>query len=912
MKKITKFLLLSSMLLTSISAFDDIKIEDKTAGFLESATDYVENNSLIKKSALIGEDSQIETSKIYAQTGETAEGKKCLRFAIAIKGNVETISFQRGHVEGKEDVNSYQVNTLYKGILAEDKVLYYNPEAVDSNDGLTSSPDFAGEYYWACYTIRFLDENFLVSNIPLSVTINGKQIQDRKASFAEMIYGTHTHKYDLFASDETQHYKTCSLCGTIDDTSYQVHSYNHYNPVFKKVYENGEEYHGGDLTLYKSCECHKNSEEINYSYLQLPEKATFGEKVLLKTDSENLDISLPVNYSKKMSKLDSELKYGGGNAGIVGQETNFRFKQAYEIVDGQFKLVGTENDYSYGNCFVNIDMNINNKPYIQFPVKVNSDTKVNLIMSSSNNYVSQNGEFGSYAQDLNKNMDILIDNQVVEYNDITLEAIPQSALDGVGLNQSSSGDEKKKYMYFTFKEYNLMTLSLSKGEHIIRFNFKNGYEGTGAASVDTDNICAGYINYFRLESIAEASNHTHNYTKHNYDENYHWNECLCGLIDETSKEKHHVDIEYLNGDYRVGSTFDINDISVKYNCECGYVNDNLQYTVKNMPSTSLNIGDSITLGINGVNYDFVLPVYELNIKQVPVKTDYTEGELFDPKGLILNKKYLDRFEDYTEFNLDEVTFVEKVLTTQDNFVEVTYDNLSIKIPVNVRHSSIKVELEDNLSVTYTEGTNVAGNKKIMPGSKLKITRNAEGKYIVDNKSYDTYEEAYEVAYQKGSSATKTQVAQASAGDFLAFLDGTGATFTVNLKDIASEQMELYIRGASNYVEIMKNWTPYKIGDMVLNEFMTVRVNGEELALADNLVLPGCGDGTKGDHAYWTNWTTLDLGTITLDPSLEINTIEFSVDFEKGLNENGKYKYLYNDNTQYAFGQYDYILLEEKF
>lgn len=128
--------------------------------------------------------------------------------------------------------------------------------------------------------------------------------------------------------------------------------------------------------------------------------------------------------------------------------------------------------------------------------------------------------------------------------------------------------------------------------------------------------------------------------------------------------------------------------------------------------------------------------------------------------------------------------------------------------------------------------------------------------------------------------------------------------------VGIDHVTVHYGDASNWVTNMQNWTPYQVGDIYLKDFMTVEVNGVEHSLKDDLVLHGCGDGTKGDHSYWTNWETLDLGKITLNPALEINTIKFTVAIDKGLDENGTYKYMYNNNGMYAFGQYDYVLLED--
>lgn len=360
--------------------------------------------------------------------------------------------------------------------------------------------------------------------------------------------------------------------------------------------------------------------------------------------------------------------------------------------------------------------------------------------------------------------------------------------------------------------------------------------------------------------------------------------------------------------------FDSTGMIVKATWSDGYIEENVasnKYYVE--PSGILPEGtDHVTIYYGDASVELSIKTnaeLSLYVKQVPIKTDYIVGEIFDPKGLILGYQVGDSKKDIDNYDISKVQFNNKPLTKNDTFVTVSYEKLSVAVPINVRNQSLKVELEDNSLVTYTSGKQPSGGTK-MPGSKLGITRTSEGKYMVGKDEYETYEEAYQVAYDKGTAATKTQVAQASAGDFLAFLDGTGATFTVNLKDVKLQEMELYIRGASNWAFNIQNWTPYQIGDIALKNFMTIEVNGVELPLSDNLILDGCGDGSVGDHAYWTNWKTLDLGKITLNPSLEVNTIKFTVAIDKGLNSDGEYMYLYNKDSQYAFGQYDYILLED--
>ena len=210
-------------------------------------------------------------------------------------------------------------------------------------------------------------------------------------------------------------------------------------------------------------------------------------------------------------------------------------------------------------------------------------------------------------------------------------------------------------------------------------------------------------------------------------------------------------------------------------------------------------------------------------------------------------------------------------------------------------------------VDYGSGTSITGGS-VTPESKLKITKTDKGTYKFGSTEYRTYEEAYEVAYAKATTAGKVMVETASGKDFLASIDGTGASFTINLRDVYSSKKELYLCGASNFATKIVGWEPAKIDDMNLKDFMTVEVNGKQIELADDLILPGIGDGTSGSHTYWTNWALLNLGAIELDTTLDVNTIKFTVSIDNALNENGEYKYIYN--KMYAFGQYDYVMLKD--
>ena len=141
-------------------------INESKDNFTEGAID-LQNNTKLNSKILLQNNKEIDYSNIFIQNGTSSDGKNCLRFAIALKGNIEKLSFLRGHVDGKNDVNEIEVKTIYRSIEANNYKYYYSQE-----NGLTTDENYAGEYYWACYTIRYLDDTFNNINIPLTVKIN--------------------------------------------------------------------------------------------------------------------------------------------------------------------------------------------------------------------------------------------------------------------------------------------------------------------------------------------------------------------------------------------------------------------------------------------------------------------------------------------------------------------------------------------------------------------------------------------------------------------------------------------------------------------------------------------------------------------------------------------------------------------
>lgn len=157
MKKIGIFVLSLSMLtMTSIKG---------TSSLNESTID-VQNGSGIafKKNALIGNSETADISKIYVQHG-VIDGHDSLRFVTAIKGDISSVRYVRTALDGSSE-KTKEVTTLYKAVVASGNNTYYDGK------NLTTDESYAGNYYWACYTIKFVNDIYKNSDINITIKVD--------------------------------------------------------------------------------------------------------------------------------------------------------------------------------------------------------------------------------------------------------------------------------------------------------------------------------------------------------------------------------------------------------------------------------------------------------------------------------------------------------------------------------------------------------------------------------------------------------------------------------------------------------------------------------------------------------------------------------------------------------------------
>lgn len=263
MKKILNVLLCFSSLLM-INSF----VINKKTDFNETPT-LLNNKGIDIKKVHFGDNEEVEASKIYTQWATLNDGSTSLRFAIALKGNIETITFIRNEVIGLEitkEANIVNVDTVYKSIAANNKNYYYTSEGLSLEDN--------DSYYWACYTINYSkDSSLKQNNIELSVKINDLDPITTKTSLVGTQYldehPTHTHSFTNKRTTPGVFYTLCANCGTIDGVVQNYVKVDSVDNVEKEL----------DLKL---------GEEYQLKPTISPANATFKDNIEYTSDNEEV------------------------------------------------------------------------------------------------------------------------------------------------------------------------------------------------------------------------------------------------------------------------------------------------------------------------------------------------------------------------------------------------------------------------------------------------------------------------------------------------------------------------------------------------------------------------------------------------------------------------------------------------
>lgn len=182
MKKISIFVL--SLSLLALSSINNVaSLQESTLDFNnESGITFIRNANNDETN-----EETIEVSNIYVQHG-TIDGYDCLRFVTAIKGNVSSINYIRDALDGSNK-KTKEVNTLYKSIIANGNNTYYD------GTNLTTEESCAGNYYWACYTIKFVNDTYKNSDINVNINVDNITTKTATANLSKIIDEEKTKTY---------------------------------------------------------------------------------------------------------------------------------------------------------------------------------------------------------------------------------------------------------------------------------------------------------------------------------------------------------------------------------------------------------------------------------------------------------------------------------------------------------------------------------------------------------------------------------------------------------------------------------------------------------------------------------------------------------------------------------------------
>ncbi len=211
--------------------------DDSTNDFVESTKDYLNEQNGIEQVNVkaLNSNSALDCSTMYAQYAfDKNDDSYYLRFATAIKGDVTSLSYKRV-VAGIDDyiISSY---TLYKGISANGIVNYYDGSA------LSTDTQFAGNYYWSCYTIKFAKSSiYKEKDITIELTVNGDKTITRTTSLDTLLNEDRYLKCELFnveVINSRVYYVVTGSCFGYEESD-----------ISHDLYGNGKDYALGNQTV---------------------------------------------------------------------------------------------------------------------------------------------------------------------------------------------------------------------------------------------------------------------------------------------------------------------------------------------------------------------------------------------------------------------------------------------------------------------------------------------------------------------------------------------------------------------------------------------------------------------------------------------------------------------------------------
>ena len=196
------------------------------------AEDYQSNEKIFLKNIKLGDSDSYKYSKVYTQLGYDGTNY-FLRFAMAVSGNINSISYSLDINNENYELGNKNVSTLYRSISASGKNYYYSENL---NSITEDKSEASSDYLWSCYTIKFKDDHHLYSSLSLIPSINGEILNNKIISLQEEINGSYTYSFgnlDLanvgLESDNYSYNQTMNIVNSLDNTNTNYESVYAHN-----------------------------------------------------------------------------------------------------------------------------------------------------------------------------------------------------------------------------------------------------------------------------------------------------------------------------------------------------------------------------------------------------------------------------------------------------------------------------------------------------------------------------------------------------------------------------------------------------------------------------------------------------------------------------------------------------------
>ncbi len=302
-------------------------------------------------------------------------------------------------------------------------------------------------------------------------------------------------------------------------------------------------------------------------------------------------------------------------------------------------------------------------------------------------------------------------------------------------------------------------------------------------------------------------------------------------------------------------------------------------------------------------------VTKLELVTAPNKTEYMEGDIFDPTGIKVKAYWSHGIDE--DLTKNDIQYDKTPLKEGDTKVTITYEGAALDIAITVltvNVNSIKVEylgetrfplgtpitnsglkvvavLEDGTEKeveTYTLTVNSKDVTKEMTGEGLKdLTKGAyevivsyKGKtgsynieifngYIIEAEDIYAKEDIPENAtnYLEKVNASKIQLgamrlsdgkgdAKYASGEAYLGEVKAGNSFNVHVYSEVDRKADITMTAASCVIsKDMASWKPVEMADVQLNKMLKATANGKEVVITDDVILPGGATKQNEDGSY---------------------------------------------------------------